>query len=46
MRVRLPGLVLVSPEIRIGDRLPGGVFDAERLLKFADRPGRREAAGR
>ena len=44
--VRLPGLALVLAEIRVGDRLPVGVLDAERLLKFADGPGSREAAGR
>ena len=41
----LPSLVLVSPEVRVGDGLPVGILDAERLLKLADGPGRREAAG-
>ena len=41
----LPSLVLVSPEVRVGDGLPVGILDAERLLKLADGPGRGEAAG-
>ena len=44
--VRLTGLVLVLAEVSVGDRLPGGVLYAERLLKLSDRPGRGEAAGR
>ena len=44
--VRLSGLVLVPPEVRVGNSLPLGVLDAERLLKFADGPRRREKAGR
>jgi hypothetical protein len=44
--VRLPGLVVVSPEVGVGDRLLGSVLDAERLLKFSHSPGRRKLAGR
>jgi len=44
--VRLPGLVLVSPEVRVGDGLTVGVLGAERLLKLANQPGCRQAAGR
>ena len=42
--LRLPGLILVPAEVDVGGGLPGGVLDAERLLKLADRPGRGEAA--
>jgi hypothetical protein len=34
--VRLPGFVLVSAEVRVGDRLTVGVLDPECLLKFTD----------
>jgi hypothetical protein len=38
---RLPRLILVSSEVRVGDRPPRGIFNAERLLKLAVGPGRR-----
>jgi hypothetical protein len=44
--VSLPGLVLISPEVRAGDGLTGRVRHDERLLKFADGPGGGEATGR
>jgi hypothetical protein len=34
--VRLPGLILVSAEVGVGDRLTVGVLDPECLLKFTD----------
>ena len=40
------GLVLVVPEVRVGDALPVGILYAERLFQFADGPGRRKAARR
>ena len=44
--VRLPGLARVVADVGVGERLPGGVLDAERLLKLADGPGCGEAADR
>jgi hypothetical protein len=42
----IEGLFIDFARRPVGDRLPVGVLDAERLLKFADGPGSREAAGR
>ena len=42
--VRLPGLVLVLAEVDIGDRLPSGVIDAERLLEL-ERTRAQESGG-
>jgi hypothetical protein len=37
--VRLPSLVLILAEVRVGDRLPVGVLDAERLFQLSDQQG-------
>ena len=43
--VPLSGFVLILAEIGVGDRLPRGVLDVERLLKLAGGPGCGEAVG-